>query len=651
MTNHRLTPEEYLKKAEEEEKKEKKGKLKIYLGAAPGVGKTHRMLVDAEEKKQQGIDVVTGVIESHGRVEIETLLKNFEHLPFKAVSYRGLSLQEFDLDGAIKRSPGLLLLDELAHTNVPGSRHNKRWQDVKELLEAGINVYTTLNVQHIESQSDIVAQIIQIPIKETVPDLLLELANTITVVDIPDDELLKRLEEGKIYFPDRAAVAKENYFRKGNLIALRELTLRLAASLVETQVLLYRHGEGIKTIWPIDNKLLVCVGKGEEGSKLIHTASRIANTLHADWIALHVDSANLKLSSAEHNLIIDRLQTAEQLGAEVRILPGYDIVKTILSFAREKNITQIIIGKKIRSRLRAFFYRSLSDEIVRHSGEIDIHVITGPFEPEEVPSRFSRIDKKIPWNTYLAAVLILLFITGINFLLSNYLYSYNLIMIYLVGVTAISLFGQRGPAIFSCIASVLTYHFFFVSPHFSFAITEFQSLVTLIVMLLVSLLISNLVYLIKRQAEIASYSEKRMFALNQLNMYLARIRGIDKIFEVSARYMGDTFNSHVAALYFENSRLLIKAKYGSVGRLSYKDQSIAEWVLKNGQIAGLGTGTLSDTDAVYIPLSDGQKIFGVLRLRPNETKRYFSPEEIHLLESCAHGIALAIKIEESAMGH
>jgi two-component system sensor histidine kinase KdpD len=403
----RQSPETFLQRAEEEENRQNKGKLKIYLGAAPGVGKTYTMLKDALAERDKGLDVVVGVVESHGRSEIDKMLQNLEALPRKSITYRDKTFTEFDLDAALNRDPGLLLVDEMAHTNAPGTRHEKRWQDIKELLDRGIDVYTTLNVQHIESLNDDVAQIIQIPIKETVPDSMLEMADTIELVDLPPETLLKRLKEGKVYFPEQAQIAAENFFRKGNLIALRELALRITAELVSTQVLLYRQGKGITHIWPIKDKILVCVGPGPESLKLIRGAKRLAVSLQAEWLAVYIDTAKGQSANETRNKAIQNLRFAEQLGADqIHILTGFDIVKEILNFAKEQNITQIMIWKRIRTRWRDVFFRNLADEIVRNSGEIDVYIMTGEREPETPLKNTLPKKKNIPWKNYVFSILI-----------------------------------------------------------------------------------------------------------------------------------------------------------------------------------------------------------------------------------------------------
>jgi two-component system sensor histidine kinase KdpD len=376
----RRNPDLLLKRFEEEQTQENGGKLKIYLGAAPGVGKTYSMLQDAISQSNSKIDVVVGIAESHGRHEIESLLGQLEVLPRLQVDYRGNKLSEFDLDGALKRNPRLILVDEMAHTNVPGQRNAKRWQDIEELISRGIDVYTTLNVQHIESLNDDVSQIINAPIQETVPDLMLEKANTILLVDLPPEDLLKRLQEGKVYYPTRAAFAIKNFFRKGNLIALRELALRIAADRVSKQVQVYRHEEEIQPIWATNEKLLVCVGPGKEALKLIRSACRMATSLNANWFAVYVETPELHSSSGTAERVIEYLKFAEQLGADTKLLSGDNVVTEVINFARAQNITQILIWKKIRSRLKSLFHQSLADELLRQSKEIDVHITTSDIE-------------------------------------------------------------------------------------------------------------------------------------------------------------------------------------------------------------------------------------------------------------------------------
>lgn len=640
----RPSPEELLHRVQEAEKKENRGKLKIYLGAAPGVGKTYEMLHDALQEREKGLDVVIGVIESHGRTEIESMLNEFEILPRKSIDYHGKQLTEFDLDLTLKRHPGLILIDEMAHTNAPGSRHAKRWRDIKEVLDRGIDVYTTLNVQHIESLNDDITQIIHAPIKETVPDSMIEIADTIEVVDIPPEELLKRLHEGKVYIPKQAALAAEHFFRKGNLISLRELALRITAEHVGAEVLLYRQGEGIKHIWPIKDKILVCVGPNPESLKLIRAAKRMANSLQAKWIAVYIDKPQLQSSGQKRNNAIQNLRLAEQLGAEIRVLTGFDIVKELLNFAREQNVTQIMLWKHIRTRWRDWLRPSLADEIVRQSGEIDVYIMTGV--ASNIPTKKStKQTKPFPWKMYAFAIGIITICTIINFIIQPYLAPSNLIMVYLLGVTVIACYGQIGPSITASVLSVLLFNFWFSNPYYNATVpTQFGNLFTLIVMLLVTQVISHLTILLRRQAESAHLTQHQTTALYTLSRQLSNSRGTDKLLDAGTKYIADYFNCDVLALLPKNNHLEIHSTDKSVDQLDVKEQGIAQWVYELGQMAGLGTDTLSFSHALYMPLLASQGSIGVLRIYP-KTQLLLTPEEMRLLEACVNQIALALEVD------
>jgi two-component system sensor histidine kinase KdpD len=374
--NKRGNPDLLLKRFEEEQRQENGGNLKIYFGAAPGVGKTYSMLQEAISQKNSGIDVIVGIAESHGRQETESLLEKLEVLPRLLIDYHDHKLSEFDLDSALKRNPRLILVDEMAHSNVAGQRNSKRWQDIVELLERGIDVYTTLNVQHIESLNDSICRIIKAPIQETIPDSVLNKAHSILLVDLPLEDLLKRLKEGKVYLPKLATFAKENFFRKGNLIALRELSLRMTAEFVDKQVRAFRHDENIEGTWATNKKLLVCVGPGKEILTLIRSACRKATSLNAKWFAVYVETPATQSSKDASANAISHLKFAEQLGAKTCTLAGDDIVNLILNFARKENITEILVWKNIHSRFKSLFHRSIADELVRQSKEIDVHITT-----------------------------------------------------------------------------------------------------------------------------------------------------------------------------------------------------------------------------------------------------------------------------------
>jgi two-component system sensor histidine kinase KdpD len=643
----RPTPEKMLKKAKQEESKQTHGKLKIFLGAAPGVGKTHAMLEEGLEKRALGLDVVIGIAESHGRKEIKSLIDKFEVLPKQEVSYQGKNLSEFDLDVAIKRSPGLILVDELAHTNVPGSRHTKRFQDILEILDRGIDVYTTLNVQHIESLNDRVAQIIGTQIKETIPDSLLELADTIEIVDLPPEDLLKRLDEGKIYFPTNAQLAKENFFRKGNLSALRELALRIAAQTVETQTFLYRQDLGIKQIWPTKEKIVVCVSPNKNSIKLIRHAKRLATQVKGEWLAVYVDRARVKNDKNQRNKAIQNLRFAEQLGGKTKILTGFDVVNEVLNYAREENVTLIIIGKRIRPRWKDLFSRRLADEMVRYSKEIDVYIVTDT-EEKPIAEPKKPLDKKqTPWFVYGFAMGMLTIATLVNFLIFPHVSASNLIMIYLLVVTVVALFGEIGPSILASLLSVLTYDFFFVPPFASFAVTDIQYLITLGIMLLVATIISYLTLLIKYQANAAKFAEQQISSLHKLSRALARIRGTNKLLQTGMWHLADQFDSKIVSFLPMNDKGQLIAKDESLQDVSVdeKEQAVIKWVYDIAEMAGSGTENLPFFKSLYLPLLGFKHAIGVFRISPNDPNKKFTPEEMDILQASTHQIAIAIEVD------
>jgi two-component system, OmpR family, sensor histidine kinase KdpD len=644
MSEQRPTPEALIQRAQEEERKEQCGKLKIYLGAAPGVGKTYAMLQDALAKREQELDIVVGIVETHGRHEIISMLNQLESLPTQRVDYRNKELFEFDLDGALKRSPAIILIDEMAHTNAPGLRHAKRWQDIKEILDRGIDVYTTLNVQHIESLNDVVSQIIQTRIKETVPDSMLDSADTIELVDLPPEDLLKRLHEGKVYFPEQAELAAEHFFQKGNLIALRELALRATAERVGAQVFLYRQDKGIKHIWPIKDKILVCVGSNPESIKIIRAARRMAASLNAHWIAIHVDSPRLHLSEEQRNSAILHLRLAEQLGAESRILTGYDVVKEIMNFAQEQNVTRIVVWKRIRPRWKEILFKGLADEIVRHSGEIDTYLITGKIEHTK-PLQSQPVKKPFKWKTYGISIGIVAFASLIDFMLYPYFSASNIIMVYLLGVILVALYGEIGPSILASFLSVLAYDFFFIPAQFRFSVSDIQYVFTLLVMLTLTLIISNLTISTRRQAMIARQAEQHTASLHTLSRQLATTRGVDNLLQIAVHYLADIFDCDVIALLPDGHGLVIRAHEGAEASLSTKEQGVAQWVYDLGQIAGVGTDTLPFSDSLYVPLLASKGTIGVLRLCPHQKQHLFTPEQLRLLEANTDQIALALEVD------
>ncbi|KTD18291.1 DUF4118 domain-containing protein [Legionella jordanis] len=643
MHSQRLNPDKILKQIQQEAIKSQQGRLKIYLGAAAGVGKTYAMLSDAQAAQARGVDVLVGIVECHGRTETEQLLKKLEILPRQHILYHGKELKEFDLDSALIRHPELILVDEMAHSNAPGLRHNKRWQDIKELLNRGIDVYSTLNIQHIESLNNDVAQIVNTRITETVPDSMLEMADSIELIDLPPEELIKRLQEGKVYVPKQAKIAIERFFRKGNLTALRELALRISADYVGQQMLNYREIQGIKHIWPTKSKILVCIGPGRESLKLIRAAKRMAVSLKAKWIAVHVATPSIKAQEQILPLAIQNLRLAEQLGAETAVLAGFDVVQEIMTFAREKNVTQIMVWKTIRNRWRDLFFRNLADEMVRESGELDIYVMTGKLGRLKLRR---QVKTKPPFKlkNYRIPLVIIALATFINFLIFPYLHASNLIMIYVLGVTIIALFGQAGPALFSSILSVLAYKFFFVPPFYSFSIADVQYFFTLLIMLLITQIISQLAIRIRRQATSARTLQHQTSGLLALSRQMTSVHRVEEALSIGLKAMEDLFNSQILALIPQNRHFQCYSTRGiETKSLDEKEYSIAKWVLDMGEMAGFATETLADAKALYLPLIGLRNPVAVLKITPND-KHYFTPEQIQFLESYAHQIALTLEV-------
>lgn len=593
----RPNPQELLGYVQKEELEQLPGKLKIYLGAAPGVGKTHTMLTSAIEKIKEGIDVVAGIIESHGRHEIEILAKQVEVLPRNIISYKEQKLTEFDLDAAIKRKPQLLLVDELAHSNASGLRHNKRWQDIMELLSEGIDVYTTLNVQHIESLNNIVTQFIGIVVRETVPDIVLEKAYAIELIDLPPEELIERLKDGKVYVELDAGLAIDNFFRKDNLIALRELALRITAEQVDAKVLLHRHGESIEKIWPFMERLLVCIGSDINDSKLIRTTFRIAKRLKAEWIAIHIEMQNLQLSDEERINIIRNLQLVEQLGGQSLTISGYNIAKEIIKFANDHHITRIILGKKNQSRWISIFKLSVADELIRSSDAIDLHILRADYQ--ENKSKIKHFEHSKQYNIYFLIITSNIILSWLmNFLLFKYL-----------GLN-IQWYNPKYLIIFSII-------------------------------LFISQTIIYLILRLKKQINFSRTREQSMATMHLLNKQLIKTRGTNKLLELAVRHISNIFDSKVLILlhdmYHED---YLKAN------LTLKEQSVAAWVYESGISAGLGTQTLPDNPAVYIPLIGSKSIQGVLRVLPKDPNRLLIPEQMHLLESFCNQIAMALEVDK-----
>lgn len=645
----RPDPEALLALAEREDRKRRRGRLRVFFGAAPGVGKTYAMLTEGFTQQAEGRDVLAGVVETHGRGETEALLAGLELLPRVKVDYKGHTLTEFDLDGALSRRPALVLVDELAHTNAPGSRHEKRWQDVLELLDHNIDVYTTMNVQHVESISDVVAQITGIPVRETVPDSVLEEAEELVLVDLTPDDLLKRLREGKVYIPRQAEAAEKHFFRTGNITALRELALRVVADRVNTEVCVYRQGQAIDTTWPTSGKLLVCVGPSPTSARLVRAAKRMAASQHAQWIAAYVETQPLAPSDPRHNRVVQNLRLAEQLGAEVVTLAGRSITEEILTLARAKNVSAIVIGKPVRQKLFDVLLGSPVDELIRKSAEIDVQVIRGddPDRAESPRPKPDRRESPAPdMRGYGLSLAVVAVCSALCFAMYPFFDLANLVMVYLLGTMFIASRHGQGPGILSSALGVLCFDVFFVPPRFSLAVSDTQYLFTFAIMFGVAVVMSRTAAQIRQQAEAAHAREARTQVILSLSRELAGTRGTEKLLRIATRHIAELFGCRTLA-FLPDSEGRLREHVGDheAFRVTHKGESVAAWVFANGQPAGLGTSTLPTSGALYVPFAGLKGTLGVLGLRPETEGALFSPEQTHMIETLARQVALALEVE------
>jgi len=612
------------------------GRLKIFFGASPGVGKTYAMLEAARKMQAAGADVVIGWVETHGRAETAALAEGIPRLAPREIEYRGVSLKEFDLDAALARRPALLLLDELAHTNVPGSRHTKRWQDARELLDAGIDIYTTLNVQHVESLNDLVNQVTGVTVRETVPDHVLDEADEVEFVDLPPEELLERLAQGKVYVPEQADRAAREFFRRGNLIALRELALRRTAEHVDADMQDYRRDHAIDRTWPVTERILVCVRPHPESPRLVRAARRMAARLRAEWIVAHVETpAQPALSSQEREALAATMKLAEELGAETTTLWGANVGATLVDYARDRNVSKIVVGKPAHARWRDRVRGSLLDDIVRQSGEIDVYFIAGD-RAEPTVLRPAAPRRHSPPESHVWAAIIVVLTTLVCWGMFGRFDNSNLIMVYLLGVCFVAVRYGRGPSLLAACLSVAAFDFFFVPPYLTFAVHDTQHLVTFAVMLLVGFLISTLAVRVRDQAEAARRREQRTQVLYSVSRELAGLRMPEEIARIMSRHLTEVLRGPaVLLLPGPDGTLVSSPPEVPAITTDAREASVARWVFDHGQTAGQGTDTLPGAAAMFVPLRSGERTLGVLGLRPDESLRPLSPDNVDLVETVA----------------
>lgn len=644
MEEWRPSPDALLARAQDEEAQKKRGKLKVFFGFAPGVGKTFAMLEAAKRKKAEGIDVVIGLVESHKRAETEALMDGLERLARKEITYRGTLLHEFDVDEALRRKPGLLLVDELAHTNAPGTRHAKRWQDVEEILQSGINVYTTVNVQHLESLNDVVAQITGVTVRETIPDSILEEADELELVDLPPEELLKRLQEGKVYIPDQAARAIESFFRKGNLIALRELSLRHTAERVADQMIDYKRERAIRQTWPAAERLLVCVGPSPFSARLVRATKRLADTLHADWIALYIETPSSSVfTQLEKDRIAETLRLAAELGAQTATSTAEKMSVEILDYARDHNVTKIVTGKPRRRTIRDLLLGSVVDELIWKCGDIDIYVMSGEGEQvkQEIKRTTSRGGSRLDYAWAAAGVALA---TGVAWMMSRFFAPTNLVMIYLLAVAIVSARFGRGPSIFASCLGVASFDFFFVPPYLTFAVSDTEYVITFAVMLAVGIIISDLTARVRFQARSARQRERSTAALYEMGRLLAATPDRGEMIRAAVERIGSALGAK-AGIQLPNAEGRLPEVLHDSSAPGGHDRSVAQWVYDHGKIAGKGTDTLPGAEALYLPIKTAGKTLGVLRLESGVVSEALDPERLRYIEAFCDQIALALERE------
>jgi two-component system, OmpR family, sensor histidine kinase KdpD len=642
MTDERPDPDALLARVQEAQALEARGKLKIFFGAAAGVGKTYAMLEAAREKRTDGVDVAVGYVEPHGRPETEALLETLETVPPRLVEYHGATLRELDLDAALARRPQLILVDELAHTNAHGSRHAKRWQDVLELLDAGIDVYTTVNVQHVESLNDVVAKITGVIVRETIPDSVFDRADEVELIDLPPDDLLDRLREGKVYVPAQAEEAIHNFFRKGNLIALRELSLRRTAERVDAQMRLYMRDHTIVGVWPATERLLVAVSASPSAARLVRATKRMAERARAEWFAVYVETpAQLRLPAEARDQIAQTLRLAESLGAQTVTLTGARMSEEILAFARQRNVTRIIVGKPRRSRWQRIVLGSIVDALVEGSGDIEIAVISGEKDKRDDEPVRLRMRRPTDWRGYIEAVAMVAIATALSWLMFPLFELANLVMVYLLGIVMVAVRHGRGPSLIASALSVAAFDFCFVPPYLTFAVSDVRYVVTFLVILIVGVVISGMTIRIRTQGEAARDREQRTAALYAMSRELASTRGVDALVDIVRRHIGEVFRTPaIVLLPGGDGRLSVRGE--PTTPVDTNEAGVARWVFENRQPAGRGTATLPGASSLYVPLLSPRGCIGVLGVRPVDTHAFDTPERLHQLETFANQTALAI---------
>jgi two-component system sensor histidine kinase KdpD len=632
--------------------REGRGRLKIFLGAAPGVGKTYEMLLSAQAKRREGVDVVIGIVETHGRRETGALVDGLEVVPRREVDYKGHRLAEMDLDAILKRRPQLVLVDELAHANAPGSRHPKRYLDVEELIGAGIDVFTTLNIQHVESLNDVVARITRIRVRETVPDSILDQADDIEVVDLAPDDLIQRLQEGKVYVPHQAERAVRHYFQPGNLTALRELALRRTAQRVDDQLLSHMRAHAISGPWPAGDRVLVCVSEAIDTPALIRYARRAADRFHAPWTAIYVETSRTqRLNDVEHDRIADYLRLAERLGASTITIPGRKIADEVIAYSEANNITQIVIGKSDRSPWFEILHGSVVHDLVRKTGQISVHVISA--DPDE-PARLQPVathphPEPLNLTAYAGSTGAVALALGIGSLIERFVGVQSISLVFLMAVLSTAIVWGLVPALFACLLSVLTFNFFFLPPIYTLTISDPENVVALFFFALVAVIVSNLTAATRSQVVSARARAKATAELYAFSRKLAGIGTLDDLLWATAFQVSSMLKVSTVLLLpdQEATSLSLASAYPPDDTLDEADMAAARWCWEHNHPTGRGSDTLPGGKWLFLPLRTGSGTVGVIGI---ERDAQLTPDEHRLLDALADQVAVAIERISLARG-
>src|ERR1035437_2199495 len=656
-----------------------KAKLKIFLGYAPGVGKTYSMLEQARSLKARGIDVVVGVVETHKRADTAALLEGLEVLPLKEINYKGVVLKEFDLESALKRAPKVILIDELAHSNAPGFTHLKRYQDVEDLITNGIDVYTTVNIQHFESVNDVVAGVTGVKVQETVPDSMLDEAGEVEIVDIPIEELHLRLKEGKAYIPEQAKKAVEQYFKRSNLLALREITLRRVATKLDTELVNYMKAKAIMGPWPVTDRLLVCVSPSPFSRQLIRKAYQLAESTKAEWYALYVESVSqLNLDDTTRAKLAETLEFAEELGAKVRTISGSDVAEEVLKFSESEKITKIMMGKPPKKFMADMFNLSPASKIINSKKEIDIYLIEPKFEDNEKEPGTGKAQVRQGFKVldYFYSLLTLIPVLAVGFVLNKVFNIGGFSTIFSVSVVSSAYLFGMGPAIFVSVLSVLFYDFLFVKPYYSLTITNPEYAVELIIFLAVSFAMAELTRLFRRQKEALRIRLENIRTLEQMGRELLGVPSIESVMEstvenknseiietiqlinvdileqvagIVSAYLSRVLKEPNMVIFKDrDNKLKVWAHSVESALMSQNDHAIANWVYEKGEPAGLGSRTLVASEYVFFPMTAKSGTTGVIAMKTDLS--IMLPQDRYFITVIANFAAIAAEKCVKLMG-